>query len=152
VSPHAIEAPTVSAPARGASASAASLSGVNVLIVDDEPDARELLGVVLTNAGANVQTAQSAAEGLVVLRRFRPDVLVSDIGMPDEDGFAFIQKVRRLPANEGGSVPAVALTAYTRDEDRARAKDAGYDLHIGKPVNPNALAATVANLATRVRA
>jgi signal transduction histidine kinase/CheY-like chemotaxis protein len=152
VSPHAVESASISTAATSVSPAVGSLSGVNVLIVDDEPDARELLGVVLTNAGANVQTARSAAEGLMVLQRFRPDVLVSDIGMPDEDGFAFIQKVRRLPANEGGAVPAVALTAYTRDEDRARAKDAGYDLHVGKPVNPSALAATVANLATRVRA
>ena len=96
-----------------------ALTGVRVLVVDDEPDARELLRAVLAEAGALVETARSAAEGLEVLQRFQPNVLVSDIGMPDEDGYAFLRRVRSLP--RGGAIPAIALTAYAREEDRVRA-------------------------------
>jgi PAS domain S-box-containing protein len=127
----------------------ASLSGLRVLVVDDEPDARELIRVVLEEAGATVETAPSAVEASRAMEGFRPDVLVSDIGMPDEDGYTFMRRVRTLRATEGGSVPSLALTAYAREEDRARARAAGYTGHLGKPVNPHTLSAMVARLAGR---
>jgi PAS domain S-box-containing protein len=122
------------------------LEGVRVLVVDDEPDARELVATVLNQAGAVVETARSAAEAYVAFRDFHPDVLVSDIGMPDEDGFSLMRRIRELPASDGGHVPSLALTAFAREEDRARSLRAGYTTHVGKPVNPNALTMAVANL------
>jgi len=123
-----------------------SLAGIRVLVVDDEPDARELLAAVLGGAGAQVSTAASTREALAVIERERPDVLVSDIGMPEQDGYDLIEKVRALPADRGGTVPAAALTAYGRGEDRARAIAAGYHLHVPKPVMPEELIAAVATL------
>jgi PAS domain S-box-containing protein len=128
-----------------------ALNGVRVLVVDDEPDARELIGTVLNGSGAEVQTASSAAEGFELFRRLRPHVLVSDIGMPDEDGYSFIRRIRALAPGEGGQVPALALTAFAREGDRTKALSAGYTTHIGKPVNPEALASAVANLAVLAR-
>jgi CheY-like chemotaxis protein len=96
-----------------------------------------------------VLLAVSAAEGLELVRRERPDMIVSDIGMPDEDGYDFIRKVRQLPADEGGRTPAAALTALARAEDRTRALRAGYQTHVAKPVEPAELTAVVASLATR---
>jgi CheY-like chemotaxis protein len=125
------------------------LEGVRVLVVDDEPDTRELMGLILEEHHAEVQTAGSAAEALAVLARCRPMVLVSDIGMPGEDGYALIQKVRRLPPEQGGAVPALALTAFVRAEDRTRAILEGYQLHLAKPVEPWVLASHVASLAGR---
>jgi CheY-like chemotaxis protein len=130
----------------------ASLAGVRVLVVDDEPDARDLISTVLSEAGADVEAAASAAEGIAALRRFLPHVLVSDIAMPGEDGFSFIRRVRALPPEQGGGVPALALTAFTRDEDRGRAVAAGYAAHLGKPVDPDVLSALVAKLAAAQRA
>ena len=125
------------------------LADLSVLVVDDEPDTRKLLAFVLTKRGAQVSTAGSAAEGLEALRREHPDVLVSDIGMPEEDGYSFITEVRKLPREQGGGTPAVALTAYARVEDRLRAVSAGYQIHIPKPIEPTELVSTVANLAGR---
>ena len=116
-------------------------------MVDDEADARELIAEVLSGAGASVETARSAAEGLAALPGFRPQVLVSDIAMPNEDGLSFMRRVRQLPRAEGGAVPALALTAFARDDDRLRAIDAGYNTHVSKPVDPDALASAVAKLA-----
>jgi PAS domain S-box-containing protein len=127
---------------------ASALNGVRVLVVDDEPDALDLIAAVLRDAGASVETARSAAEGFGSFKRTRPDVLVSDIGMPDEDGFCFIRRVRSLSEREGGAVPSLALTAFAREEDRTRAIAAGYTTHIGKPVDPAALATAVAHLAS----
>lgn len=124
------------------------LKGVRVLVVDDEPDARDLIAAVLGGAGAEVVTAASAVEAYPLFARFRADVLVSDVGMPDEDGFAFIRRIRTLQAAEGGAVPALALTAFAREEDRATALRAGYTAYLAKPVDPEILAAAVANLAT----
>ncbi len=122
-----------------------SIQGLRVLVVDDEPDARDLLAVLLSRVGGQVETAESVAEALVVLEGFQPDVLVSDIGMPDEDGYSFIRRVR---ANETlKRLPAIALTAFTRAEDRARAHAAGFDLHLGKPVDPDLLIAAIEKLA-----
>jgi PAS domain S-box-containing protein len=126
-----------------------SLQGVKVLIVDDEPDARALLERVLTQYHAVVSTADSADQGLVVLRDQMPDVLVSDIGMPHKDGYQFIREVRRLAPENGGRVPAIALTAFARSEDRTRAMIAGYQVHIAKPIEPQELAVTVGSLAGR---
>jgi CheY-like chemotaxis protein len=119
---------------------------VRVLVVDDEPDARELLALVLEEAGAKVEIAESAVQGLERLHQFRPHVLVSDIGMPDVDGYTFMRRIRELDPSLGG-IPAIALTAYTRAEEKMKAIAVGFTTHVGKPVNPDDLIATVANLA-----
>ena len=125
------------------------LRGVRVLAVDDEPDARHLLKAVLEQCGAEVRTCGSAMEALAVLGEYRPDVLVSDIGMPEEDGYSLIGKVRALGAESGGRTPAVALTAYARVEDRLQALSAGYNMHVAKPVEPAELAVVISSLANR---
>ena len=124
----------------------ARLEGLKVLVVDDEPDARDLVELVLTQAGAKVRTANSAAAGLAALVPFQPDVIVSDIGMADEDGYAFMRRVRALPA-PFATTPAIALTAYTRRADKLKALSTGFSMHLGKPVNPDDLTALVAKLA-----
>jgi PAS domain S-box-containing protein len=123
------------------------LSGIRVLVVDDEPDARELLTEVLRQHGGIVESAASAEAGFQAFQRFRPDVLVSDIGMPNEDGLSFMRRVRSQLPTEGGAVPSLALSAFAREEDLRRALAAGYTLHMGKPVDPGALATAVAGLA-----
>jgi signal transduction histidine kinase/ActR/RegA family two-component response regulator len=137
--------------AQAASAPAPSqrtvLQGVRILVVDDDEDARELLTTVLTRAGASVESAGSAAQGYAALVQSKPHVLVSDIGMADEDGYSFLRRVRALPAADGGKIPALALIAYNRNEDRNQALAAGFTTHLGKPVNPNELLAAVARLA-----
>jgi PAS domain S-box-containing protein len=125
----------------------AALHGVRVLVVDDDADARDLLTFVLDGAGAIVEASASAAAGFAAVRRFRPHVLVSDIGMPEEDGYSFARRIQSLTPDQGGGIPSIALTAYTRNEDRTKALAAGFTTHIGKPVNPDDLVATVANLA-----
>jgi PAS domain S-box-containing protein len=126
-----------------------SLNDLRVLVVDDEPDARELIAVVLTGRGADVVAVGSAGEALAEMERGRFDVLVSDIGMPLMDGYTLIEKVRQLPKERGGRIPAAALTAYAGVEDRMRALSAGYQMHIPKPVEPAELTTIVANLAER---
>jgi signal transduction histidine kinase/ActR/RegA family two-component response regulator len=144
-------AETVHAAARNdAVAAKFSLRGVKLLVVDDEPDARHLLKRLLGKLGADVLLAGTAAEGLELLRRERPDVLICDIGLPQEDGYAFLRRVRKLSSREGGDTPAVALTAYARSEDRTIAMLAGFQTHLPKPVEPAELLAVVANLAGRV--
>ncbi|HEX4948831.1 MAG TPA: PAS domain S-box protein [Blastocatellia bacterium] len=123
------------------------LTGVRVLVVDDEADARELLQTVLEQCGAEVRAAGSVRSAIETLRQWRPDVLVSDIGLPDEDGYALIRQVRAMAHKEGGSIPATALTAYARSEDRLRALKAGFQMHVAKPVEPVELVAVVASLA-----
>lgn len=124
-----------------------ALNDLRVLVVDDEADARELVAAVLTGAGAVVETASSSKSGLAKFLEFCPHVVVSDIGMPDEDGFTFMRKIRALSQQQGGQVPSLALTALARDEDRRKAIAAGYSAHIGKPVTPVALTSAVAKLA-----
>ncbi|WP_438021369.1 PAS domain S-box protein [Sorangium sp. So ce315] len=124
----------------------AELTGVRVLVVDDQPDAREVAQRVLEECAAHVTTAGSAAEALAALERERPDVLVSDLGMPGEDGFQLIRRVRALGAERGGSTPAVALSALARAEDRARALGAGYQAHVAKPLDPAELVGVIAAL------
>ena len=134
-------------PAPRAETASGVLTGVRVLVVDDEIDARELLVIALAAVGALVVSAASVAEGLLVLQRVLPHVLVSDIGMPDEDGYSFLRQVRALPSEHGGRTPAIALTAYTRGPDRDRALAAGFNTHMGKPVQTDALIAAIAALA-----
>ena len=126
-----------------------SLEGLKVLVVDDESDTRDLLRRVLEECKAEVITADSAAEGLRLLRTLTPDVLVSDIGMPEVDGYEFLRRVRALGLNQNRKLPAIALTAFARSEDRTRALLAGYLVHVAKPVQPTELIATVASVAGR---
>ena len=125
------------------------LAGIRVLLVDDEVDARELISAVLAQSGAEVVATASAAEALDALARARPHVLVSDISMPDEDGYALLRRVRSLGLDRGARLPAVALTAYARPEDRARALAVGFQVHVPKPVEPAELVEVVARLAGR---
>ncbi|MGI2905983.1 PAS domain S-box protein [Tolypothrix sp. VBCCA 56010] len=125
------------------------LEGLRVLVVDDEVDARELIAAMLEPLGVQVRAAASAIEALVALQAFQPDVLVSDIGMPGENGYALIRQLRALEQEQLRRIPAVALTAYARAEDRTQALLAGFQLHVPKPVNQAELAAVVANLAGR---
>jgi signal transduction histidine kinase/CHASE3 domain sensor protein/CheY-like chemotaxis protein len=128
------------------------LNGARVLVVDDDADTRQLLKRVLENHGAAVKTAASAAEALEMIDASPPDALVADIGMPDEDGYSLMRKIRRLPSSRGGTVPALALTAYARPEDRTRALTAGFQQYVAKPVEPDELAAVVAELTGRMDA
>ena len=125
------------------------LDGLRVLIVDDEEDARELVSVMLTKSGAAMKCASSSSEAMEIIESWRPDVLIADIGMPVEDGYGLIKRVRALPRESGGQTPALALTAYARTEDRVRALSAGYQVHLSKPVDRVELAAVVASLAER---
>ena len=147
--PGALAAP---APARRSHGDQPDLGGVEVLVVDDEQDGRDVLTEILQRAHARVTVAASAAEAMDLLARSRPAVLVSDIGMPDEDGFTLMRRVRALPDHRGGRIPAVALTAYARAVDQQQAMMAGYNIHLGKPVDPAELVVVVASLAARASA
>ena len=125
------------------------LGGLRVLVVDDEADTCELLQTVIESCGARVRTANSAAAALGAMAEESFDVLISDIGMPEEDGYSLIAKVRALGAGRGGDIPAAALTAYAGEEDRIRTLRSGFQIHVPKPVSPNELVAVVANLADR---
>ena len=124
-----------------------SLAGVHVLLVDDDPDMLQVLSMILTAAKATVQTAASAPEALEMLESYKPDVLVSDLAMPDEDGYSLIRKVRAIDAERGQQTQAVALTALVRVEDRARALSAGFNMFVPKPVEPSELITAIASLA-----
>jgi len=126
-----------------------SLRGLKVLVVDDDADTRELIGEVLKECGSEVITSPSAAEALVALEKHKPDVLLSDLGMPDEDGYSLISKIRALPSERGGQIPAAALTAYARAEDRMRVLRSGFQFHLPKPVDSAELVTVVASLAGR---
>jgi CheY-like chemotaxis protein len=123
----------------------AELAGLRIVVVDDEPDARDLLRHVLAECGAEVFAAGSAAEALAMLEREKPDLLVSDIGMPVMDGFDLLRCARA----QGFRMPAIALTAFARSEDRTRALRAGFLVHVSKPVEPVELVATVASVSGR---
>jgi PAS domain S-box-containing protein len=129
--------------------SAPSLAGIRVIVVDDEADSREFIVALLEQCGAQVTAVASAREAIEAVSQVKADVLVSDIGMPEEDGYSLIRKVRTLSAEQGGKIPAVALTAYARAEDRTRAIAEGFQMHIPKPVEPAELATVVASLAAR---
>ncbi|MEP7302899.1 MAG: ATP-binding protein [Caldimonas sp.] len=125
------------------------LKGVTILVVDDEADARELVEQLLSGCGAAVHTAGSAGEALAVFEKVLPDLLLSDIGMPERDGYQLLQDVRRRSPERGGKTPAIAMTAFARSEDRTRSMVAGYQVHLAKPVEPHELLATVGSLVGR---
>jgi PAS domain S-box-containing protein len=145
-SEQAAPAPAPRAP-EAADAAARDLSGLTVLVVDDARDGRELIARILTDCHARVRVAASAREAFEALRAHRPDLLISDLGMPEFDGFELIGWVRALPRDEGGQLPAIALTAFARPEDRLKALEAGFSTHISKPVEPGELIAAVASVA-----
>jgi signal transduction histidine kinase len=123
------------------------LDGLRLLIVDDDEDSRDLIGLILEGQGATVASASSAGEALRLFADSPPDVLVSDIGMPNVNGYSLIRRVRALSGDRGGRTPAIALTAYARAEDGERAFAAGFQAHVTKPIDPDRLTAIVANLA-----
>ena len=125
------------------------LTDIKILVVDDEPDARFLLTAVLEQCGAEVQTAESAEQALKLIREFEPHVLVSDIGMPGEDGYSLIRRLRASEIGTGTRLPAVALTAFARTEDRLQALSSGYNMHVPKPVEPAELLLVIASLTRR---
>jgi PAS domain S-box-containing protein len=126
------------------------LTGLRALVVDDEADARDLIRRLLEEAGALVVTAMSASEAFDRVQEEHPDVLVTDIGMPHEDGYSLVRRLRKLPTSEGGALPAIALTAFARAEDRTKALLSGFQAHVSKPVEPAELLAVVANVTGRV--
>lgn len=123
-----------------------SLDGIKVLVVDDDPDARQLLAAILQQCDAEVETCDSTAQALSLLEEYKPDVLVSDIGMPEQDGYELIRQIREKEKGSGKRLPAVALTAFARTEDRLKALSAGYNIHVPKPVEPAELLVVIANL------
>jgi PAS domain S-box-containing protein len=125
------------------------LQGLRVLVVDDEQDTLEIVSLLLRRYGATVRTSLSSKDAFRVFNDWKPNVLISDLGMPGEDGYSFISKVRSLPPEAGGETPALALTAYVREEDRLRTLAAGYEMHVKKPVEPFKLAEAVARLGKR---
>ncbi len=129
----------------------ADLTGVSILAVDDEEDARALIDKILTRSGAKVRTAGSAKEAIKLFHATAPDVLISDVGMPGEDGYSLIRAVRALSPAEGGRVPALALSAYTRKEDRIRSLSEGFQMHLSKPAEPMELLAVIVSLAHRAK-
>ncbi|HVT79729.1 MAG TPA: ATP-binding protein [Phycisphaerae bacterium] len=141
--------PTFESFAGSPESDAISLGTLTILVVDDEPDALKLMERLLADRGARVLAASSADQALGILQQHRPDVVVSDIGMPKMDGYELMREIRRLPAEAGGRVPAIALTAFARSEDRTRAMLAGYQMHLAKPIEAQELIATVASVGGR---
>ena len=123
-----------------------NLQGLNILVVDDERDGRELIACVLEQSGATVYQADAPPAALAILAQHTPDVMISDIAMPGEDGYSLMRRVRALSRDEQRHVPAIALTAFTRAVDRARALGAGFDRHMGKPLDPLLLIRAVVDL------
>ncbi|MFZ0751304.1 MAG: ATP-binding protein, partial [Pyrinomonadaceae bacterium] len=124
------------------------LEGVKVLIVDDEPDSRDLLMTILTSCGSDVRCSDSAAMAMLEFNEWNPDLLVSDIGMPIEDGYSLIRRIRKL-ASHHARIPAVALTAYATDEDRSQALLAGFQMHVPKPIEPESFVTSIASVLGR---
>ncbi|MFN2510306.1 MAG: response regulator [Pyrinomonadaceae bacterium] len=125
------------------------LGGLKILVVDDELDSRELITAILTRCGGEVRCSENAAEALKAFREWKPDLLVSDIGMPNEDGYSLIQKLRKMKSKWAREIPAVALTAYATVEDRTRALDSGFQIHLAKPIEPEELVRSIADAAGR---
>jgi CheY-like chemotaxis protein len=125
------------------------LEGMRILVVDDEADSRELVATILTRCGGEVKSCESAAEALRAFRVWKPDILVSDIGMPQEDGYTLIKKLRKQKLKLAKEIPAVALTAYATEDDRARALSAGFQMHVAKPIEPEDLVKSIAGAAGR---
>jgi CheY-like chemotaxis protein len=131
---------------------AAELRNMRVLVVDDDLDTLEVMRVILESHGAESAVATTAAEGLAALETFRPEVILSDIGLPDEDGYEFMRKVRALPSDQGGQTPAVAASAHVYTSDRERAFNAGFHAFLAKPINARGLVESVKALVERARA
>jgi signal transduction histidine kinase/ActR/RegA family two-component response regulator len=129
----------------------ARLDGITVLVVDDEPDTNEMLQSLLASCGAEVRVAASTRQALDILDRWRPALIVSDIGMPEQDGYALIRQVRERTRARGGEIPAIALTAYARVEDRVQILTAGFQMHVAKPIDPSELIAVAASVARSAR-
>ena len=140
------EAPPPTPVERKSSENSHRLNGVRVLLVEDNPDTLDMLKFIFDESGAEVIAAISVDEALDALERFRPDALVSDIAMPDRDGYDLISEIRSREPERGGKIPAVAVTAYARAEDRVRVLAAGFQMHIAKPIDPDELIAVVASL------
>jgi CheY-like chemotaxis protein len=138
--------PSTGAEEGGAGSFSSMLAGLRVLVVEDESNMRELMTCILGEAGAEVRVATVAREGFEIFERWRPDVLVSDIGLPGEDGYALIRKIRALPVDRGGQTPAAALTAFADQHAREQTLSAGYQVHISKPFQPTSFKETVARL------
>ncbi|MBG1269480.1 response regulator [Nostoc sp. WHI] len=126
--------------------SSLALAGLNILVVEDDDDIRFFVTTVLEADGATIVAVPSAATAREILPQLQPDILISDIGMPNEDGYTLIRKIRALKPDMGGKVPAIALTAYGDSESRIRALKAGFQTHVSKPVDPEELVEIVANL------
>ncbi|OLE96592.1 MAG: hypothetical protein AUG75_18665 [Cyanobacteria bacterium 13_1_20CM_4_61_6] len=122
----------------------AALEGLRILVVDDEVDSRDLVSAILTRCGGEVNCCESAAEAIMAVKNWKPDLLVSDIGMPNEDGYSLIKKLRKLRSKQARQTPAVALTAYATNEDRERALSAGFQTHVPKPIDPTTLVRSIA--------
>jgi PAS domain S-box-containing protein len=127
-----------------------SLAGLRILVVDDEPDAREIVAAILGEAGAEIATASGSRQAIDLIERWKPDLLISDIGMPDESGYDLIRKMRAFSAGRGGQIPAIALTAYAHMQDRLKILSAGFQMHEPKPIEPIELATVVASLTKRL--
>jgi len=125
------------------------LKGLRILVVDDEADSRDLVTAILTRCGGKVRSCESVAEALNTFREWKPDLLVSDIGMPNEDGYELIKKLRKLRLKRAREIPVVALTAYATDDDRERTLSAGFQMHVAKPIEPEALVRSIAGAAGR---
>src|SRR5437867_4725571 len=140
-------------PREGANVEALSaarlLHGVKVLVVDDEADSRDLVMTILTRCGSDVRCSESAAEAMRAFQEWQPDVLVSDIGLPNEDGYSLIRKLRKLKSKRAKKIPAVALTAYATDEDRSEALAAGFQIHVAKPIEPESFVTSIAKVLGR---
>ena len=128
-----------------------SLKGLRILLVEDDPDFRELVSEILEQTGGNVRSEASAAAAFATMLTFRPQLLVSDIAMPGEDGYSLMRRIRALDAEMGGEIPAIAVTAFTSAEDRKRASEAGFSAHIGKPVELAHLLAKMGQLSGLAR-
>jgi signal transduction histidine kinase/DNA-binding response OmpR family regulator len=120
------------------------LNGLRILVVDDDPDTRDLVSTILTRCGSEVRCSESAADAILAFQEWNPDLLVSDIGMPQEDGYGLIKKLRKLRSKRARQIPALALTAYATDEDRALALSAGFQMHLTKPIEPERLVSSIA--------
>jgi CheY-like chemotaxis protein len=134
---------------RTAAPSGGQLDGTRILVVEDDPDGAEMLAEVLRMVGATVEIAFDAAEGMERIRWFRPDVLVSDLSLPDKDGFAFVRELRATGSDEGGWIPAIALSGHADPETSREAILAGFQLHVSKPIDPQDLIARLARLVGR---
>jgi CheY-like chemotaxis protein len=150
IAAYADESESPTSTAKQATGDGLSLGGVTVLVVDDDPESRELVTVLLEDAGAFVFSAASAAEALDVLQRQHVDLLLADIAMPGEDGYSLVRNVRALESTSKARIPAVALTSFTGEDNQQRSLEAGFQLHIGKPAESRTLVDAVASLTQRV--